>query len=348
MPNPSLQACTAAALILFLPGCTSNDTPALTGLDPKFKVAEAPTVAVLPFTLSSEGDEKEAQLHEFEKLYFPARLIAAMRAERGIADACFTPTPSPAADINITGAISVSNGRRTAVVITAKGADGQALWTRSFVRDISSGDFSSLTDPASQQWAEIAKTVAATPVPPGQFAVARVSGFVKQPATGSVSVARLELGRKAAEVERQRFFKPITQKLLDYAQPCTPKYVEWQKIATPMVEARSQEKAAQVINFLGALAGAAGSAYGARTGNTELMTQGQNTMTTAMTNMEVSGSKIEELSKSLSGLTTNFNSFGSSTLSVELFNRVYTFRGTLDKQQRELHDVVGRKLSETL
>jgi hypothetical protein len=304
---------------------------------------ERPIVAVLPFGVQ---DYQKLQLHErvvrdFESSYFPARLIRALNSTSGIAAAYFSPSETPAGDFNVKGAIKKSDGKMTVVSIQLKSGNGRILWTKSFSVNLSSTDFKKAADPAGRLWTEIAASIAATKQRPGDLAKARTLGYAAQELP--VTANRTAIANEGAGAERRGLLDPATKRLTSRATLADSQalYQRWQRESTPLIEQRSNEKTSEVMNGIASVLGGVAMGMGAATGNTYATAGGANVVTGATDNMAISQKKIEEIDKTLATTTQSFAWNKGEPLSVHLFGKVYTFTGSLAKQQADLRRVVA-------
>lgn len=309
---------------------------------------ERPVVAVLPFTTPSNQSlaPNDRMVRDFEVSYFPARLVRALKSTPGITVAYFSPKETPAGDYNVKGTIKKSDGKMTVVSIELKAADGRSIWNKNFTVNTTSEEFKHQPDPAGRLWPEIAAAIVATKQKPGNFAVARTIGYSGQK-DAAVTDKRALMSNEAAGVERHQLLEPATKLLA--ARAALPNtgllYIGWQRESTPLVEQRSGEKTAVVMDNLSSFLGGVAMGLGAASGNSSATVAGARVITTATNNAAISQAKIVEINKALATAAQSLVLPPGQPLLVRLFDKVYTLTGSPDKQQTDLRRVVAREIA---
>jgi len=217
--------------------------------------------------------------------------------------------------------------------------------SRRFSVNVPSSSFGKGKDPEGNQlWPQIAKAIAGIKQKPGEFAVARTIGYA-QARQLVVNDNLAQTAQQAAEVERNQILAPTTAHLMQRAALATPLYLAWQTKASALVEQRSGEKVNTTVNTISSIIGFAGGVAAGAAGDTNLEQQAASNVSSSISNIEVSQRKIDEIDKTLSDLSRQLVVDKSSTITVKLFGKVYTFRGAMDKQLTDFHNVVRSELT---
>ncbi|MEO7725486.1 MAG: hypothetical protein ABIU29_12510 [Chthoniobacterales bacterium] len=309
---------------------------------------ERPVVAVLPFGTPNYQSlaQNDRMVRDFERSYFSARLVRALKGTSGIGVAYFSPNETPACDYNVKGEIKKSDGKMTVVDVEVKSADGRSMWKKSFNVNTTSEEFKHQPDPSGRLWPQIAAAISETKQQSGDFAVARTIGYSGQK-DAAVTDKRALMSNEAAGVERRQLLEPATKLLA--ARAALPNagllYVKWQRESTPLVEQRSGEKTAVVMSGITTFLGGVAAGVGAASGNSFATVAGAQVMTTASNNAAISEAKIVEIDKVLATTAQSLVLPPGQPLLVRLFDKVYTFTGSPDKQQTDLRRVVAGEIA---
>lgn len=311
--------------------------------------AEPLTVAVLPFKSANLANlnANERVVRDFERSYLAARLVRSLQGTAGIGQTYFSPGWTPAADLNVNGTIKKSDGKMTVVNIELASAEGRRIWNKDFSVNTSVAEFKRAgADPSGRLWPQVAMAVAQTKRKPGDLLKAQIAGYAGSNAP-VVTATSVKTAAEGAGVERRGMLAPATEKLASRARAADETYLLWQRNSTPLVEQRSQEKTAQTLNMVASFLGGVSMGLGAATGNTSATTSGAQTIQTASANYEVSQQKVLEINKALSVATQSMAWTEKQPRSVRVFDKLYTFTGSMEKQQAELRKVVASKIRET-
>lgn len=330
---------------IFLSACATTGSKSTTA-HLSSPTLERPTVAVLPFDAADYKSlqQNDRMVRDFERSYLPARLVRALSATPGIKAAYFSPGWTPAADYNVKGVIKKSDGKMTVLEIAVTAADGRFIWKRAFTVNTTSAEFKKQTDPASRLWSPISAAIATTKQRSGEFAVARTVGYSADK-NALVTDFQAKISDEGAEAERHGLLDPSTKGLVSRSGGYTEElYVKWQRESTPLVEQRSGEKTAQVTSAVSSLLGGFAMGLGAATGDSSLSTSGANVMTTAINDSAVAQEKITEIQKTLSTKSQSLVWHEGKPLSIRVFGHVYSFTGSMEKQQEDLRKVVAAEL----
>ncbi len=355
LPLSSLLFCA----LLGLSACTTCDYRARPSQPPG-----TVTVAVKQFTTPNYEAMSaiDKGVREYEHVYFQAALIQALARTPGVEKAYVAGSDTPAVDIMVDGVINGSNGRDVDFTLIAKRIDGVELASKQFVFSHSATDAVGVGAADVKLMYEAAAFVASARQ---RLKLNRdeLRALVYAKAPGVFPTEGLtKMGREAASVECSQLLVPLTNVLLPAVTATSGMYYEWQKESIPVVaqkQVAEQEKAsAEADEAIGAFLGVASAATGisaARQGNTAVVNMSQTNMLnaagivdTAAANAQVAENQVNQLGGVLASYKSQFNVGPGREVTVRIYNRVLTLKGSMEEMTNEFRKVVEEEMKKEL
>jgi hypothetical protein len=321
------------------------------------------TVGVKQFTSKNYASlpANEKGVRDYEHLALPAMLVKALNKTPGVTKAYFVPANSPGVDVTVDGAITQSNGRDLSLALTISRMDGKVLAKKNLAISHAAKDVSGIRATNQGLFNQAATTVAATrqkyAYDPEDLR-ALVYAEAKTPSTPEL----VRMGKEAAQVERTQVYSPLTNALTPRIDATSQVYHQWQKDSVPFIAQKAQAEAekasaeaAETLGMLMSFAGGMAGGMSAATGNSygmlsamPLMTTGAEISAQGSADAAVAQNKINELSAALAKISGQFNIGAAREMTVRIYNKVITLKGTKEQMTAEFRKIVKEEMAKEL
>lgn len=347
-----------ALLSVTLASCTS------TGYTPKPGKPATLTVGVKPFTTPGYASltAEDKGLRDYEQLAMPAMLIEALKVTPGVSSVYFTPGNSPGVDVVVDGVIRQSNGRDTDIALTATRSDGKVLSRKSFsLRHYV--DNVQVVETTNKGFFQRASGIFTTAKQKFSCDPDDLRALVYAEAKKTASTPELvKMGNEAAKVERQQLLEPLTKALTPRIAATSGLYHAWQKESVPYLNqqdlAAAQQASAEADAMFGMLmsfAGGMAAGYSAGMGDSlgmmsamPMISSGVEMQAQGQADAAVAANKIRELTAALARQKVAFATGDGRAVTVRIYNKVYTLKGSKDEMTKEFRKIVKEEMTKEL
>jgi len=170
------------------------------------------------------------------------------------------------------------------------------------------------------------------------------------------------MGEEASKVEREQLLRPITSALTQRIGATSNVYYSWKRealvISDKKVVADAHRQAAENVQALGTLTSMAGgmaAGYASAKGDTQMlgqsigiMAQGAQITEQGDADLKVAMNKLRELNAALAQCGEVFNTGAGREITVRIYNKLITLRGSKEEMVKEFHRVVKEEMAKKI